>query len=78
MGFYQPAQLVQDARRHGVHVLPTDVRYSNWDCALERSPANIPVLRLGLRLIKGLGKQAAERISNARSHMPFNDALQRG
>jgi error-prone DNA polymerase len=36
MGFYQPAQLMQDARRHGVKVLPVDVRYSDWDCALER------------------------------------------
>ena len=35
MGFYQPAQLVQDARRHGVNVLPVDVRYSNWNCSLE-------------------------------------------
>jgi error-prone DNA polymerase len=35
MGFYQPAQLVQDAQRHGVKVLPADVRYSDWDCTLE-------------------------------------------
>jgi error-prone DNA polymerase len=35
MGFYQPAQLVQDAKRHGVNVLPADVRYSDWDCTLE-------------------------------------------
>jgi error-prone DNA polymerase len=37
MGFYQPAQLVQDAQRHGVKVLPADVRYSNWDCTLEET-----------------------------------------
>ena len=36
MGFYQPAQLVQDVRRHGVKVLPVDVRYSEWDCTLEK------------------------------------------
>jgi error-prone DNA polymerase len=36
MGFYQPAQLVQDAQRHGVKVLPADVRYSAWDCTLEK------------------------------------------
>ena len=35
MGFYAPAQLINDARRHGVRVLPPDVRYSGWDCALE-------------------------------------------
>jgi error-prone DNA polymerase len=73
MGFYQPAQLVQDARRHGVTVLPADTRYSDWDCALTRSAENTPQLRLGLRLIKGLGRQAAERISDARNNNPFND-----
>ena len=71
MGFYQPAQLVQDARRHGVTVLPVDIRYSNWDCALERDTENTPRLRLGLRLVKGLGQQAAERISQARNNKPF-------
>ena len=74
MGFYQPAQLVQDARRHGVIVLPADIRYSNWDCALERDTGATPRLRLGLRLIKGLGRQAAERISKARNDKPFTDA----
>jgi len=88
MGFYQPAQLVQDARRHGVTVLPIDVRYSTWDCALSHSNENTPhdpdhpldrpppspCLRLGLRLIKSLGRNAAERISNARSRRDFSDA----
>ncbi len=72
MGFYQPSQLVQDARRHGVTVLPVDIRYSDWDCALVSSEENIPQLRLGLRLIKGLGQQAAERISSARDEQPFS------
>ena len=72
MGFYQPAQLVQDARRHGVTVLPVDTRYSNWDCTLERSAENTPRLRLGLRLVKGLGQQAAERITDARANNPFS------
>jgi len=74
MGFYQPAQLVQDARRHGVTVLPVDIRYSDWDCALTRSAENIPQLRLGLRLAKGLGQRAAERISNARNDKLFTSA----
>ncbi len=74
MGFYQPAQLVQDARRHGVTVLPTDVRYSDWDCTLESDTGNSPQLRLGLRLVKGLGKPAAERISSARSNDAFSNA----
>ena len=38
MGFYAPAQLVQDARRHGVRVLPPDVVHSGWDSALETPP----------------------------------------
>src|SRR5919108_3547142 len=44
MGFYAPAQLVQDARRHDVPVLPVDVNASEWDCTLEQGR-----LRLGLR-----------------------------
>jgi len=71
MGFYQPAQLVQDASRHGVTVLPADIRYSNWDCALVSGNENAPRLRLGLRLIRGLGQQAAERITAARTAKPF-------
>ncbi|MGA9572606.1 MAG: error-prone DNA polymerase [Lysobacterales bacterium] len=71
MGFYQPAQLVQDARRHGVTVLPVDIRYSDWDCALASGTEDVPRLRLGLRLVKGLGQSAAERISSARNNGPF-------
>ena len=71
MGFYQPSQLVQDARRHGVKVLPADIRYSNWDCTLENDIEHTPVLRLGLRLVKGLGQPAAQNITSARSKMPF-------
>ncbi len=73
MGFYQPAQLVQDVRRHGVYVLPTDILYSDWDCTLVRSSAGNPQLRLGLRLVKGLGQQAAERIVLTRNNKPFTD-----
>lgn len=74
MGFYQPAQLVQDARRHGVTVLPADIRYSNWDCGLVSGNENVPRLRLGMRLVKGLGQQAAERITAARTAKPFTGA----
>ncbi|GMR14468.1 MAG: error-prone DNA polymerase [Gammaproteobacteria bacterium] len=79
MGFYQPAQLVQDARRHGVTVLPVDIRYSDWDCALEHATLKHalkgdPQLRLGLRLVKGLGQRAAGCITAARASRPFNNA----
>jgi error-prone DNA polymerase len=66
MGFYQPSQLVQDAQRHGVKVLPADVRYSNWDCTLE------PALRLGLRMLKGMRKDSALRLEQARREQPFS------
>ena len=62
MGFYAPAQLVQDARRHGVPVLPVDVTASAWDCTLEADAAGRPALRLGLRLVKGLKETAARRV----------------
>ena len=76
MGFYSPSQLVQDARkakgeRPAVEVRPVDVFQSDWDCTLEpRTPSN-PSVRLGMRLVKGLGKPAGERIATARSEAPF-------
>ncbi|KAA9132049.1 error-prone DNA polymerase [Marinihelvus fidelis] len=73
MGFYTASQLVQDARRHGVTVLPVDARYSDWDCALERGRDEHPALRLGLRQVKGFGEAAAARLCAARARRPFND-----
>ncbi|MDW8468786.1 MAG: error-prone DNA polymerase [Burkholderiales bacterium] len=65
MGFYAPAQLVQDARRHGVEVRPPDVCASDWDCTLEEGERGKAV-RLGLRMVKGLSEAAARRIVAAR------------
>jgi error-prone DNA polymerase len=73
MGFYAPSQLVQDARRHGIAVRPADVTASDWDCTLERGTEGAPVLRLGLRMIKGLASEAGERIAAARRERPFRD-----
>src|SRR6476619_1483104 len=90
MGFYSPAQLIRDARTHGVRVLPVDVNASGWDCQLEQNtkdevrstkptedvssfvlhPSSFS-LRLGLRLISGLPKAAAEKIEAARQGGPF-------
>ena len=42
MGFYQPAQLVRDAREHGVEVRHPDINASDWDCTLELHPASSP------------------------------------
>lgn len=66
MGFYVPAQLIQDARNHRVEVLPVDVNCSNWDCTIE-----VDDIRLGLRLVAGLQHAWAETIEAARSSSPF-------
>ena len=81
LGFYSPSQLVQDAKRHGVVVLPPDVMHSQWDCSLlahdgDTPPdarADQPAVRLGLRLVGGLSRQAAQRIVMARANEPFMD-----
>jgi len=73
MGFYAPAQLVRDAREHGVPVRPADVTTSDWDCTLEPDPSGQPALRLGLRLVKGFSPAAAERLMRARAQAPFRD-----
>ncbi|MGF6656600.1 error-prone DNA polymerase [Paraburkholderia youngii] len=81
MGFYSPSQLVQDAQRHGVTVLPVDVTVSGWDSSLEpRAGAMRPAVRLGLSLLRGMKDGAAERIENARAVRPFasvNDLARR-
>lgn len=66
MGFYAPAQLVQDVRKHHVEVRAVDVNRSNWDCTLEEG-----AIRLGFRLIKGLQKSAANAIVETRSGGAF-------
>ena len=74
MGFYSPSQLLQDARRHGVTVLPIDINHSDWDHQLleagNGSQAQ-PPLRLGLRLVKGLSREGAQRLVEARRCRPF-------
>jgi error-prone DNA polymerase len=70
MGFYQPAQLVRDAREHGVEVRPPDITASDWDCTLEppddpRTPRR--ALRLGLRQIKGLQEAEARALMARRA-----------
>ena len=71
MGFYAPAQLVQDARRHGVAVRNVDVTVSDWDCTLEPVPDSAPALRLGLNRIAGLSEAVALRIVAQRQRAPF-------
>jgi len=114
MGFYAPAQIVRDAREHGVEVREVDVNASEWDCTLEpplpdregeggglqpnalnahedapsaalsrfiRHPPLNPLpcregkiaLRLGLRQVDGLHRQAAERLVSARGARPYRN-----
>ncbi|KQW43285.1 MULTISPECIES: error-prone DNA polymerase [unclassified Roseateles] len=73
LGFYSPSQLVQDAKRHGVVVLPADVMRSEWDCVLEPQGRGHAV-RLGLRLIEHFRKTSAEAITAARQAAPFDSA----
>ncbi|MFM2150811.1 MAG: hypothetical protein RLZZ187_3117, partial [Pseudomonadota bacterium] len=76
MGFYAPAQLVRDAREHGVEVQPVDVTRSDWDCTLEMgkdSAEPSPTLRLGLRLVAGLKAEDGAAIMAARRDTPFAD-----
>ncbi|MDP5054392.1 MAG: error-prone DNA polymerase, partial [Congregibacter sp.] len=73
MGFYTPSQLIQDARRHDVIALPADVNYSDWDHQLldDAQQGTRAPIRLGLRLIKGLSRDAAKRVSAARKDAPY-------
>ena len=71
MGFYAPAQLVRDARAHGVEVRAVDACVSAWDATLERRVDGAPALRLGLRLVKSLSQAGAERLIAARDLRPF-------
>jgi len=72
MGFYAPAQLVRDARAHGVEVRTVDVASSDWDCTLERRTDGRPALRLGLRLVKHLSSEGAARLLAARATRVFD------
>jgi error-prone DNA polymerase len=107
MGFYAPAQIVRDAREHGVQVREVDVNCSDWDCTLEPrlplaggeelcssegvgssntptprpSPASgrgSPALRLGLRQVDGLQREAAERLGAARPYASVEELRARG
>ncbi len=88
MGFYAPAQLIRNARDHGVEVRAVDVNHSGWDCTLEKAESGKRkagegskaesgkrkaglALRLGLRLLRGMGELQAEAIQGARASGPF-------
>ena len=66
MGFYAPAQIVRDAREHGVEVRPADINASFWDNTLETGAGGRPALRIGFRQIDGMKEAEAVRLTEAR------------
>jgi error-prone DNA polymerase len=73
MGFYRPAQLIQDARRNGVEVRPVDVMVSTWDATLEDGQNRQLAVRLGMNCVSGLEEDAAHRIIEARAINAFEN-----
>ncbi|QDG51583.1 DNA polymerase III subunit alpha [Persicimonas caeni] len=79
MGFYRPATIVEDAKRHGVEIRPVDVLWSGWNCTLEKKQksetakeqkSNFAV-RVGFRFLKGLREDEWEKLERARSERAF-------
>lgn len=66
MGFYQPAQLLEEAKRQKVQILPVDVSVSEWDCTLESDARGQHAIRLGMRLVRGMRQEEGERIVTLR------------
>ncbi len=67
MGFYQPAQIVIDARKHGVEVRPIDINHSHWDNTLEMIAEKSHALRLGFRQVKGLREEDVQSLALGRT-----------
>jgi len=72
MGFYAPAQIVRDAREHDVEVRPPDVNYSDWDNTLEPVSKGVFAVRLGLRQVDGVKREAMEDLMAERD-APYED-----
>lgn len=67
MGFYQPAQIITDARKHGVEVRPVDINFSSWENTLEEISGKFCALRLGFRQLKGLRRDDLDTLVQKRS-----------
>jgi error-prone DNA polymerase len=82
MGFYAPAQIVRDAREHGVEIRPVDINASRWDCTLEPAEKEARfAVRLGLRMVRGLANEEAAALCMGRADRPFaaiEDVWRRG
>ncbi|SMF61111.1 error-prone DNA polymerase [Allosphingosinicella indica] len=72
MGFYAPAQIVRDARDHGVEVRPVSINDSHWDCTLEPAGGRRMAVRLGFRQARGLANRHGAAIVGARAGTPYD------
>ena len=75
MGFYQPAQIIIDARKHGVEVRPVDINHSDWNHTLEEKSGKYRAIRLGFRQAKGLSEEEVNLLTTAREK-PFTAVCQ--
>jgi error-prone DNA polymerase len=76
MGFYQPAQIVADAKKHGVEIRPVDINHSQWDNLLEEKSGKYFAMRLGFRQVKGLRQEdTAILMSNRKQSYSSINAL---
>jgi error-prone DNA polymerase len=71
MGFYSPAVIVGDAKRHGIKVLPVDVNESAWEHDVRQLPDGTHALRLGMRQVKGIDEVARETLERERARGPY-------
>ncbi len=76
MGFYAPAQIVADARKHGVEVRPVSINHSHWDCTLEpgggEGRGRYLAVRLGFRMVRSLANVHGAAIVGARGELPYD------
>ena len=73
MGFYSPATIVEDAKRHGVEVRPVEVTRSGYDCTLEPAGGERLAVRMGLRYVRGLGEEVGRQVAAESARAPFAD-----
>jgi error-prone DNA polymerase len=71
MGFYSPATLIADAKRHGVEIRPVDLIFSKWDCTLEYD-VTPPAVRIGLRAVRGLASAARKKLEGSTLTKPLS------
>ncbi len=72
MGFYAPAQIVRDARDHGVEVRPVSINDSHWDCTLEEADGDYLAVRLGFRQVRSLANVHGAAIVGARGTVSYD------